>query len=154
MKTSILCGLMALLVLSGSCLKDNICRNKSVESEDGAMQSLAASLSMTATKHSSGLYYQVTNAGSGATPTGSSKISVRYVGKLSNGTVFDQQTTATALYPLNGYIAGWQAGIPLIKKGGSIKLIIPSALAYGCTQQGTIPANSILYFEVELVDVQ
>ena len=126
MKTTILFGLFALLILSGSCLKDNTCRNKSVDSEDGAMQALATANGMTATRHSTGIYYQVTNAGTGVTPTGASNISVRYVGKLSNGNVFDQQTTATSFYPLNGYIAGWQAGIPLIKEGGSIKLIIPS----------------------------
>lgn len=154
MKTTILCALFAILILSGSCLKDNTCRNKSVDSEDGAMQALAVANGMTATRHSSGLYYEITNPGSGVTPTGSSNISVRYVGKLSNGTVFDQQTTPTSFYPVNGFIAGWQVGIPLLKEGGSIKLIIPSALAYGCIQQGSIPANSILYFEIDLVDVQ
>lgn len=154
MKTTMLTGLLALLVLSGSCLKDNACRNKSIESEDAAMQALAVANGMTATRHSSGLYYQITNPGTGVNPTTTSSVSVKYTGKLANGTVFDQQTNPTALYPVNGFISGWQVGLPLIKEGGSIKLVIPSALAYGCIQQGIIPANSILFFEIELVDVQ
>jgi FKBP-type peptidyl-prolyl cis-trans isomerase FkpA len=44
-------------------------------------------------------------------------------------------------------------GLPLIKKGGVIRLIIPSSLAYGCNAAGSIPGDSVLYFEVELVDV-
>lgn len=154
MKTKILFALFGLMILTGSCLKDNVCKNKSIDSEDAAMQALAVSNGMTATRHSSGLYYQITTQGSGANPTLTSNVSVRYVGKLANGNVFDQQTSPTALYPVNGFISGWQYGLPLIKKGGSIKLIIPSALAYGCVQQGSIPANSILYFEIDLVDVQ
>jgi len=50
-------------------------------------------------------------------------------------------------------IAGWQIGLPLIHKGGEIKLIVPSSLAYGCGN-GPLPANSILYFDIHLVDVQ
>jgi FKBP-type peptidyl-prolyl cis-trans isomerase len=52
-------------------------------------------------------------------------------------------------------IDGWKIGLPLIKKGGRIKLIIPSALAYSCTGAGTsIPPNTPLYFDVTLNDVK
>ncbi|MEN9448088.1 MAG: hypothetical protein RJA25_1378, partial [Bacteroidota bacterium] len=44
----------------------------------------------------------------------------------------------------------WQEGIPLIGKGGKIKLLIPSALGYGTTAHGAIPANSILIFDIQL----
>jgi FKBP-type peptidyl-prolyl cis-trans isomerase FkpA len=50
-------------------------------------------------------------------------------------------------------IQGFQTGLKLIQKGGRIKLIVPSALAYGCKGYGSVPGNSILYFEVELIDV-
>jgi len=51
-------------------------------------------------------------------------------------------------------ISGWQIGIPLIQKGGFIKLIIPSALGYGCRGTGPIPGDAIIYFDIQLLDVQ
>ena len=146
--------LASLIFLGGSCLKDKSCNARSIASEEPAMQTFAANNGITATRHSSGLYYQVTTAGTGATPTLSSTVSVRYVGKLMNGTIFDSQNGTPVTFPLNGVIPGWQIGIPLVSKGGTIKLIIPSAMAYGCTGYGTIPPDSPLYFEVNLVDVQ
>lgn len=116
------------------------------------MQSFATANSLSVTKHSSGMYYQIVNAGSGATPTLASSVSVKYTGKLLSGSVFESRTTPVTL-PLSQTIAGWQLGIPLIQKGGIIKLIIPSSLAYGCNAVGVIPSNSILFFEIELVDV-
>ncbi|MBO9563352.1 MAG: FKBP-type peptidyl-prolyl cis-trans isomerase [Niastella sp.] len=106
---------------------------------------------ITATKHPSGMYYQIINAGSGATPTINSTVQVTYVGKFTDNTSFDSGTTS---FPLNGVIEGWQIGIPLIKKGGKIKLIIPPALAYGCNDYRGIPGNSILVFDVDLLDVK
>jgi FKBP-type peptidyl-prolyl cis-trans isomerase len=146
------------LIFTGGCLKSsdsNTCTPKTVQSEQAQIVAYAAANGITATAHSTGLYYQVTNTGSGATPTLSSKVFVTYTGKLTNGTVFDSQTNATLTgWTLGSLIAGWQIGIPLIQKGGSIKLIVPSSMAYGCQGVGTIPANSILYFEITLVDVQ
>jgi len=120
------------------------------------MTAFATNNGMIVAQHSSGMYYQIISSGSGATPVSSSTISVKYTGKRLDGTVFDNTyaTTATSLYPLAGFIPGWQLGIPLIKKGGMIKLIIPSSLAYGCQGGGPIAGNTILYFEIELVDVQ
>lgn len=135
------------------CLKDDSCNPKSVDSEQAAILAYASANSINPTRHSSGLYYEVVNPGSGTTPTLASTVSVRYTGKLTNGTVFDTQTGTPVTFPLNGVIPGWQIGIPLIAKGGVIRLIIPSALAYGCTGVGSIPPNSILYFDVTLVDV-
>ena len=77
---------------------------------------------------------------------------MKYTGKLTNGTIFGQSTTPLTI-SLSTVIAGWQIGIPLIGEGGVIKLIIPSSLAYGCVANGSIPANSVLFFEVELVDI-
>jgi FKBP-type peptidyl-prolyl cis-trans isomerase FkpA len=143
-----------MLFVSGGCIKDNMpCKQKTVESEDAAMVSFAASNGITATKHSSGMYYQIINPGSGATPVSTSTLSVKYKGTLTDGNIFDQQTTTPVSFSLSGVIAGWQLGMPLIKKGGTIKLIIPSSYGYGCTANGPIPAYSVLYFEIELIDV-
>ncbi|MBI3137654.1 MAG: FKBP-type peptidyl-prolyl cis-trans isomerase [Sphingobacteriales bacterium] len=143
------------VLISGmACLKDNSCKAKTVESEKATMLSYAASNGITATEHSSGIMYQVVTAGSGPAPTLSSTVSVRYTGKLLDGTVFDSQTGNPISFPLNQVIPGWQIGLPLIQEGGLIKLIIPSSLCYGCTGVGAIPGNSVLYFEIQLVDVQ
>jgi len=108
------------------------------------------------TRTSSGLYYQIISAGAGSVEVlPSSMVSVAYTGKLTNGTVFDQATTTTPLKTtLSTLIPGWVEGLPKIKKGGSIRLIIPSALGYGSRdEQGLPPANSILDFNIELIDV-
>ena len=153
-KIALFLSLSFLLFLSGGCIKDTqTCQQKTVESEDAAMLSFASSNGITPTKHSSGMYYQIINPGSGPTPVSTSTLSVKYTGKLSNGNVFDQQTTTPVSFSLSSVIVGWQLGMPLIKKGGIIKLIIPSAYGYGCTANGPIPAYSILYFEIELIDV-
>lgn len=149
--------ILALFALSGmSCLKKNEgCSQKSPASEADAMINFATANGITPTTHSSGLIYQIINGGSGATPTVNSTIYITYVGKFLDGTIFDQQTNSAATgWPLAQLIEGWRVGIPLIKKGGTIKLIVPSSMAYGCQGYASIPANAILYFEVSLVDVQ
>jgi FKBP-type peptidyl-prolyl cis-trans isomerase FkpA len=79
---------------------------------------------------------------------------VKYVGKLTDGTVFDQtqgsNTFSTYLYNV---IRGWTNGLPYIKPGGKIHLYIPPTLGYGSQAIGTIPGNSILIFDVELIAV-
>ena len=138
------------------CVKGSkACVNQTAQSEQAAILAYAAANGIAASAHPSGLYYQVTNPGSGAIPFPTSKVYVTYTGKLtSSGTVFDSQTNSTLTgWVLNTLIPGWQIGLPLLQKGGTIKLIIPSELAYGCRGIGTIPANAILYFEITLVDV-
>jgi len=136
------------------CVKDAICTDKTIQSEQAEIVNYAAANGISATAHSSGLYYQITNAGSGPAPTSGSKVSIKYTGKLLNGTIFDSQTSAPVSYSLNSLIKGFQTGLPLIQKGGTIKLIVPSSLGYGCNGFGSVPGSAILYFEVELTDVQ
>ena len=96
----------------------------------------------------SGLHYIISTAGSAEKPGDEASITVAYVGKLLDGSVFDQSTNFTG--DLNQMIEGWQEGIPLIGAGGKIKLLIPSALGYGGQATGKIPANSVLQFDVTL----
>ena len=110
--------------------------------------------SITSTEDPSGLLYQIIDPGTGVAPTTANTISVVYAGYLFNGTKFDATANPISL-PLSGVIDGWKIGIPKIKKGGHIKLIIPSALAYSCTGAGSsIPPNTPLYFDVTLTDVK
>ena len=137
----------------GGCVKSNVdCTSKTVQSEQAQILAFAASNGVTATAHSSGLYYQIVNQGSGPTPSLTSKIFVTYTGQLMNGTTFDSKTNVS--FMMNTVIPGWQTGLPLIQKGGAIKLIVPSSMAYGCHGFGTVPADAVLYFEITLLDVQ
>ena len=158
MKTFFLVCLAGTILLSQTgCLKSSVsqtCSPASPSSEEPSITAYASANGINATKHSSGLFYQIISQGSGATPTLDSKVYVTYVGKLLDGTVFDQQANSDQTgWQLKSLIQGWQIGLPLIQKGGEIKLIVPSALGYGCGN-GTIPAGAILYFDVHLVDVQ
>lgn len=147
-----LLGALASMVWTG-CGKETACTPKTVASEVATMQNFATTNGLTVQTHSSGMLYQIVNPGSGLTPALTSRVSVRYTGKLMNGTIFDSNTGVPVQFLLGQVIAGWQLGLPLIKKGGVIRLIIPSSLAYGCNAAGSIPGDSVLYFEVELVDV-
>ncbi|MCC6369855.1 MAG: FKBP-type peptidyl-prolyl cis-trans isomerase [Bacteroidia bacterium] len=109
---------------------------------------------LTATATGSGLYYVMTSQGNGAQPTINSNVTVKYKGYLTNGTVFDQTTNVGSTFSLNDVIKGWQEGMPLFKKGGKGMLLIPSALGYGSQAQNGIPANSVIIFDVELLDVK
>ncbi|MEI6020825.1 MAG: FKBP-type peptidyl-prolyl cis-trans isomerase [Bacteroidota bacterium] len=102
----------------------------------------------------SGLYYVSDLKGTGATPNINSNVTVKYTGYLTNGTVFDQTTNIGASFNLNGVIKGWQEGIPLFNRGGKGKLLIPSALGYGSQANGRIPANSVLIFDIDVLDVR
>lgn len=146
-------SLLMLVFTQPSCIKDTSCSSKTVASERSTMLSFAADNGLTVTEHSSGLMYQIVNPGGGQRPTIYNTVSCTYTGSLLNGTVFDSQTTTPVTFPLNGVIAGWQIGIPLISTGGTIRLIIPSSLAYGCKGYGSIGPDEILYFEVHLNNV-
>jgi FKBP-type peptidyl-prolyl cis-trans isomerase FklB len=104
----------------------------------------------------SGLYYKVVQEGSGETPKATDKVSVKYTGKLIDGTVFDstdQNAGQPRQFMVNGVIPGWKEGLQLMKKGSKYEFYIPSDLAYGERAQRQIPANSALIFEVELLDI-
>jgi FKBP-type peptidyl-prolyl cis-trans isomerase FkpA len=110
---------------------------------------------LTAQKTGSGLHYIITQQGTGGSPTVSSKITIKYKGYLLDGSVFDATLNGqSAVFPLSSLIQGWQEGIPLLKKGGKGTFFIPSGLGYGSSDQGSIPANSVLIFEIELINYQ
>ncbi len=106
----------------------------------------------------SGLYYIETKEGTGPLPETGKTMKVQYTGKLLDGTVFDSSVGRAEpfSFPLgkNRVIRGWDEGIAKMKKGGKAILLIPSRLGYGGGSMGKIPANSILIFEVELIDIQ
>jgi FKBP-type peptidyl-prolyl cis-trans isomerase FkpA len=147
--------LLAATILSSCVKKDNGCTPQDPSAEKPSMISYCNTYGIGYTEHSSGILYQVTNPGSGVTPTASSRIFIYYTGKFLSGSTFETQNDPSKTgWTLNTLIDGWKIGIPLIKKGGSVKLIIPSYLAYSCNGYGSIPGNTPLCFEITLVDVQ
>lgn len=108
-----------------------------------------------ALKHSSGIFYQIITPGTGnLVYTGNTLVSASYQGKIMGGEIFDDSKGKPIDFTLGGVIGGWQIGIPLIQKGGSIRLILPSYYGYGPRGQGSIPRNAILDFNVTLVNAQ
>ena len=101
---------------------------------------------------SSGLYYVIKKPGIGQTPSLYSNVKIRYKGYLLSGKIFDEAKSPVVLN-LSQVIKGWQEGIPKFKEGGEGILLIPSGLGYGGRAQNSIPANSVLIFEIKLDEV-
>ncbi len=82
---------------------------------------------------------------------------VRYVGRLTNNIIFDATTAGAEPFSFRlgagSVIRGWDVGVLGMKVGGKRRLRIPSLLGYGSRAQGSIPPNSTLIFEIELVSV-
>lgn len=122
--------------------------------ETAAVEAYLAQKGITdAQKSIYGFYYKIDVSGSGATPTVCSNVTLYYQGKLIDGTTFDQTGASPVTFQLGQLISGWQLGLPLIKPGGKIKLYLPPTLGYGSRAVGSIPANSILIFEISLVSI-
>lgn len=131
------------------------CALKAPAAEIQSVQDYLTANNITATQHCSGLFYKVERAGTGVAPNACSGVTVRYIGKLTDGSIFDQTQGANTFSSyLPNLIDGWTNGVPLINTGGKIHLYIPPSLGYGSQANGSIPANSILIFEIELVGVQ
>lgn len=109
---------------------------------------------LTAQSTASGLYYIIEKPGGANHPNINSVVSAYYTGYLTNGTVFDKSVTpgSPSSFALSAVIAGWREGLKLIGVKGKIKLLIPSALGYGSVAKTSIPANSVLIFDIELVE--
>ncbi|AYN24557.1 FKBP-type peptidyl-prolyl cis-trans isomerase [Buchnera aphidicola] len=108
-------------------------------------------------KTPSGLLYIVENLGEGEEiKTKNTEFTVHYKGSLINGVEFDSSYKRgnPVTLTLKDVILGWQEGLKYIKKGGKIKLIIPPNLGYGSNRINGIPANSILIFDIELLDIK
>jgi FKBP-type peptidyl-prolyl cis-trans isomerase len=106
----------------------------------------------------SGLKYQVLKHGTGTvSPKATDTVKVHYEGRLLDGTVFDSSIARgqPISFPLNGVIPGWTEGLQLMKVGDKFKFEIPPNLAYGANSPSpSIPPNSTLIFEVELLGIE
>jgi len=151
-----------MIVISG-CLKKADCAYKNENkvapvAEEQALLNYLTANNITATKHGNNMYYEVVTPGAGAVAGLCSDVHIKYEGRLTNGSLFDSSTNRT--FQLGRLIEGWKVGLPLIKPGGRILLYIPPSLGYGAADikdnRGVvvIPANSIIVFDVSLLDVR
>jgi FKBP-type peptidyl-prolyl cis-trans isomerase FkpA len=110
--------------------------------------------SITAQSTESGLFYEITQEGTGVYPEAGDEVTVKYAGRLLSGEPFDSGEFS---FPVGTgrVIQGWDEGIPLIREGGKGVLYIPSILGYGSRQSGpVIKPFSILVFDVEVLKVE
>jgi FKBP-type peptidyl-prolyl cis-trans isomerase len=136
--------------------------------QDKELQKYFTANNITALKTASGLYYMIKETGAGPKPATNDTVSLNYRGKLVNGTTFDSNMDSAFhhmspfVFPLGvgRVIKGWDEGVALLNQGSKATFFIPSRLAYGAqampgnpSNPGGIPANSILIFDVELLNI-
>lgn len=103
-----------------------------------------------------GVYYHILKQGEGKEVLVTDTVTVFYKGYLlSNGTIFDETKEKPISFPLKRLIRGWQLAIPMCHVGGTVRIVIPSGLAYGIRARSKdIPPNSVLVFDVQVVDAK
>ena len=151
--------LLALVTVFTSC-DNNECSDVDLNidatqlaTDKAKIQEYLTQNNIVAQTHPSGISYVITREGDGARPNSCDDVSITYEGKLlSTGKVF-HSSGSIKTWNLQDLITGWQIGVPLIKEGGRITLYIPSGYAYGERAVESIPANSVLIFEILLFGV-
>ena len=154
MKSTLL-ALVSLLFVS--CLSDT---NIEIQPVDYSIQNekeitdYIVAKNLTAVKSDTGLYYVITEPGTGKQPTANSDVRVAYKGYFTSGKIFDQSKPEGISFSLQQVIKGWTEGISYFKEGGSGVLLIPSHLGYGSGGRPGIPGGSVLVFDVKLITVK
>jgi FKBP-type peptidyl-prolyl cis-trans isomerase FkpA len=123
------------------------------ETDDGIIKSYLQKKNITAIKTSSGLYYsiEIDTLPKGKQVSPNSSLIVKYKGYLPNDSIFDQNLNGTAIN-LTTTIKGWSEGLPKFKVGEKGSLFIPSHLGYGENSTNKIPSNSVLIFDIEIIE--
>ncbi len=136
---------------------------KLAQDDDKTLQDYFTKNNLKPTKTATGLYYIMSNPGSGPAMEKGQNVTMKYKGKLLDGTVFDTNMDSSFhhaepfTFPVGvgRVIPGWDEGVMLLKKGAKASFYIPSGMAYGVNSPNpAIPANSILAFDVEVTDVK
>lgn len=125
-----------------------------IENDDKKIQAFIAAKGLTGfTKHPSRVYQSISEVGTGTTINQFSTIKVTFKGRLLTGSQFDGLTDYSSA--LSDLIPGWRKVLVGVKKGTKMRILIPSDLAYmGRTDNPAIPPNSVLDFDIEIVDVE
>jgi FKBP-type peptidyl-prolyl cis-trans isomerase len=105
------------------------------------------------TKSDSGVYDELIQDGNGREIQLGDIIICKYTGRLLNGNIFDESKKAVEL-PLNSLIGGWKEVLIGKKNGAFVRFICPPHMAYGRSGREKIPENSVLIFEVKIIDLK
>jgi len=154
-RSLISCSLIvALLLVSFGCFGQS---QKAID--DNLIKSYLEKNQIKATKTASGLYYTVTQKGTGGKARFGKKVTMNYLGKFLDGKKFDANVDDN-FQPIHPFsfvlgvgqvIQGWDEGVQLLTIGSKATFFLPSAIGYGAKSVGPIPPNSVLVFDVELV---
>jgi len=150
----------AIAINGNQCLDYTVSlvNNQPTYDDQSIVKYMAANSLSGYTKSSTGLYYKVITKGAGTDAISlASTVGVQYTGTLFNGTAFDTEVTtdgtAATSFTLYDVVPGFAEGLSHVTAGGQISLLIPSALGYGDSASGSIPAFSCLRFEITVVTV-
>ena len=157
LKTSVLLGFFLIAVAFVACEKEApYDSTKELEIDDAIIVKYMLDSGVNATKHNSGLYYNIIRPGTGAEVLEKDTVYGNYtLKKLKDTVLLSKSLDSTFKFMLPGYFEGWKTGVSLIRPGGKIRLLIPSALAYRQRPVTTpkIPPYSILDITLEIVSV-
>ncbi|HUS86595.1 MAG TPA: FKBP-type peptidyl-prolyl cis-trans isomerase [Bacteroidales bacterium] len=140
-------SILAGLVMVYACRKDDLM------SEEEIIQSYLKTHDIVAEPTESGLYYIEYIEGSGDYPVYLDTVRINYTGSFVNGQIFDANTVEFTV-GADQVIKGWEEGILYMREGGRALLIVPSKLGYGSTGWYSIPGNTVLVFQMHLVDIK
>ena len=143
--------LLILFIGFSSCAKRKA--RKQAEKDEDIIVQYIADHNLAAIPTGTGLYYVIDSQGTGPSCTSNSTVVAYYKGYFTDGITFDESPISGIEFPLQNVIEGWKEGIPYFKEGGVGKLLIPSALGYGPNGNSGIPPNSVLIFDIGLIDV-
>lgn len=142
--------ILSLLLLIGACGSTNKTTSSNVSKRKVKINKLYST--------ESGLQYEFQELGEGPRAKNGDVVHVHYTGRLTDGTKFDSSYDRNKPHSFKlgegEVIKGWDEGIALMNEGDKATLTIPPALGYGGMDLGSIPPNSTLVFEVELVKIE
>lgn len=152
------------LLLLGSCKEDDnlfLTYEEQLAIDEKLIQDYLDQHNITtATRTSTGLYYQVLRPGNGEQATKDKVVKIHYIGKFLDGTKFDSSYDTGIPYAFkvgaeNGStIKGWHHAVELMREGEEARFFVPSGLAYGRYGSSRVPPNAVLVFDMDLLDVQ
>jgi FKBP-type peptidyl-prolyl cis-trans isomerase FkpA len=151
MKNIIVISLLCLIGLS--CKKNEKTEELQFQEDIATIEKYLEENNLEALKTESGVYYIINTQGNGPSPTKYSDVKVAYTGYYTNGKTFDQSSSTGIVFNLQQVIQGWTDGIPMFKEGSGGTLLIPSKLGYGPKGNSSIPGNTVLLFDIELLEV-
>jgi FKBP-type peptidyl-prolyl cis-trans isomerase len=157
MKTKFVTMVIVLVVLMlplglTSCLDDNSeTPEETLTKQVAQIEEYLTSNHINAVEDPRGVYMAISKMGTGLPALQTNKVDVKYIGKLfGTTTVFDEGTIQGVV---SGFIPGWQIALSTLPQGSKATVFIPAYWGYGNVQEGPIPPNSILVFDIEFNEV-